>query len=143
MSKKRGGFPVILQHDTVIKPTDCGGPLVDLDGKAVGINIARAGRTESYAIPTEAVLGLIADLKSGKLAPKADPEPTVADLEKGLQQLRDDLKRNEDVLRTIEKQRQTVEEKRKATEKRVAELRKKLAEAQAALDRIKKDETKK
>jgi len=32
LSNRRGGFPAILQHDQVIKPTDCGGPLVDLDG---------------------------------------------------------------------------------------------------------------
>ncbi len=69
LSNRRGGFPFILQHDTVLKPKDCGGPLVDLDGKTVGINIARAGRTESYAIPSEKVRDLLADLKSGKLAP--------------------------------------------------------------------------
>lgn len=69
MSERRTGFPVILQHDTVLRPTDCGGPLVDLDGKVIGINIARAGRTESYAIPSESVLALLPDLKSGKLAP--------------------------------------------------------------------------
>jgi serine protease Do len=72
LSNRRGGFPVILQHDTVIRPVDCGGPLVDLDGKALGINIARAGRTESYAIPSEDVLALLPDLKSGKLAPTVD-----------------------------------------------------------------------
>ena len=36
-------------------PADCGGPLVNLDGKVVGMNIARAGRTESYAIPCACV----------------------------------------------------------------------------------------
>ena len=41
LSDRRGGFPSILQHDTVIKPIDCGGPVVDLDGKTVGINISR------------------------------------------------------------------------------------------------------
>jgi len=35
LSERRTGFPVILQHDTVIKPMDCGGPIVDLDGRAV------------------------------------------------------------------------------------------------------------
>lgn len=69
LSNRRGGFPSILQHDTIIKPGDCGGPLVDLDGKVVGINIARAGRTETYAIPSEAVRELLPDLKSGRLAP--------------------------------------------------------------------------
>ena len=75
LSNRRGGFPTILQHDTVLKPADCGGPLVDLDGRAFGINIARAGRTESYAIPSEDVLALLPDLKSGKFAPPTPPPP--------------------------------------------------------------------
>ena len=69
LSEHRTGFPHILQHDTVLRPQDCGGPLVEIDGKAVGLNIARAGRTESYAIPSDAVLALLPRLKSGKLAP--------------------------------------------------------------------------
>jgi serine protease Do len=72
LSNHRGGFPQILQDDMVLKPNDCGGPVVDLDGKALGINIARAGRVESYAIPAEAVQGLIGDFKSGKLAMKVE-----------------------------------------------------------------------
>src|SRR5439155_11692675 len=70
LSERRNGFPKILQHDAVLRPSDCGGPLVALDGKVIGINIARAGRTESYAAPTEDVLPLLYDLMSGKLAPK-------------------------------------------------------------------------
>jgi serine protease Do len=72
LSNRRGGFPTILQHDTVLKPVDCGGPLVDLDGRTIGINIARAGRTESYAVPSEDVLFWLPDLKSGKLAPTVE-----------------------------------------------------------------------
>jgi serine protease Do len=80
LSTRRGGFPAIIQHDSGIRPEDCGGPLVDLDGKTVGINIARAGRTESYAIPSEDIQALLPELKSGKLAPKdnateAGPQP--------------------------------------------------------------------
>jgi serine protease Do len=69
LSKRRTGFPTVLQHDTIIRPQDCGGPLVDLDGHVVGINIARAGRVMSYATPAEVVQPLLADLMSGKLAP--------------------------------------------------------------------------
>jgi serine protease Do len=70
LSDRRTGFPEILQHDSVLRPADCGGPLVDLDGKVIGINVARAGRTESYAIPAEVIKTLLDDLKSGKLAPE-------------------------------------------------------------------------
>ncbi len=70
LSERRSGFPFVLQHDTILDRTDCGGPLVDLDGKAIGINIASAGRVESYAVPAEKVKPLLPELMSGKLAPK-------------------------------------------------------------------------
>jgi serine protease Do len=73
LSNRRSGFPVILQHDSVVLPEDCGGPLVDLEGRVIGINIARAGRVESYAIPAEVIQPLLPDLMSGKLAPKKQP----------------------------------------------------------------------
>jgi serine protease Do len=65
-------FPAALQHDTALRPSDCGGPVVDLSGRVVGINIARAGRTESYLVPGEVLKDLMADLMSGKLAPTAE-----------------------------------------------------------------------
>jgi serine protease Do len=64
LSDRRAGFPLALQHDTVLRPTDCGGPLVDLDGRALGVNVARAGRTESFAIPAAAVRKIVAKLKT-------------------------------------------------------------------------------
>jgi serine protease Do len=70
LSKRIAGFPVVLQHDSVINPEDCGGPLVDLDGRVIGINISRAGRVETYAIPSEAIRPLLSDMMSGKQAPK-------------------------------------------------------------------------
>ncbi len=69
LSQRRFGFPVAMQHDTVIDPDDCGGPIVDLDGAVVGFNAARAGRTESYAIPSYVVRGLLFELMSGRLTP--------------------------------------------------------------------------
>ncbi len=53
VSTHSGGYPRVLQHDADIFPNQCGGPLVGLDGKMVGINIARADRVVSYAIPAE------------------------------------------------------------------------------------------
>ncbi len=67
LSERRAGFPTALQHDTVLKPNQCGGPLIDLDGKAVGINIARASRVGTLALPTPAIRPLLDELKSGKL----------------------------------------------------------------------------
>jgi serine protease Do len=69
LTERRFGFPSALQHDTVVSPNECGGPIVDLDGRVIGFNIARAGRTETYALPTEAVASRLLDLMSGRLAP--------------------------------------------------------------------------
>jgi serine protease Do len=70
LSYRSSNFPSVIQHDTVLRPTDCGGPLVDLSGKVIGINIARAGRTESYAAPADQVRQMLPDLENGQLAPK-------------------------------------------------------------------------
>jgi serine protease Do len=73
LSVRRFGFPTAFQHDTVLRPTDCGGPLVDLDGRVVGFNIARAGRTESYALPVTAVQEVVEKLMTEKLMVEAMP----------------------------------------------------------------------
>jgi serine protease Do len=62
-SDRREGFPLVLPHDTAILPEQCGGPLVDTDGKVVGINIARALRVTTYAIPADVVQQFVAPLK--------------------------------------------------------------------------------
>ena len=59
LSKRRFGFPSVVQHDSVLRPRDCGGPIVDLDGKVVGINIARASRVSSYALPASSIRPVI------------------------------------------------------------------------------------
>jgi serine protease Do len=61
LSTRRTGFRMAIQHDCPIDPNDCGGPLVDLDGDVLGINIARAGRIKSYAVPSETILKLLAE----------------------------------------------------------------------------------
>ena len=46
-----------------------GGPLVDLDGRVLGLNIARAGRVETWALPGDVIQPIMADLKAGKYSP--------------------------------------------------------------------------
>ncbi len=52
-SERRSSFPMVLQTDIDQYSVQIGGPLLNLDGKAVGINIARANRAESFAIPAK------------------------------------------------------------------------------------------
>lgn len=69
LSGRRTGFPAIIQTDMVVDPKHCGGPVVDLDGNVLGINIARAGRVETWILPSENIRPLLEDMKAGKFAP--------------------------------------------------------------------------
>jgi serine protease Do len=66
LSVNRWGFERVLQHDSLLDPTDCGGPIVALDGGAIGINIARAARVASYAIPASDAIKFLDEYKAGK-----------------------------------------------------------------------------
>jgi serine protease Do len=75
LSNRRTGFPQVLQTDMVVDAKDCGGPVVDLDGNVLGINIARAGRVETWVLPSEVIRPLLADFKAGKFAPVSTTPP--------------------------------------------------------------------
>jgi serine protease Do len=65
ISIRHSNFPTALTHDTVLQAAQCGGPVLDLDGRAIGLNIARADRTACYAIPATALQPVIAGLMNG------------------------------------------------------------------------------
>jgi len=69
LSQRAEGFEQVIEHDTVLRPWLCGGPLVNLDGKAIGLNIARADRVSTYALPAGLVKRILDRLK-------AEPETT-------------------------------------------------------------------
>lgn len=52
-SKRRSGFPRVIQHDVLANSNTMGGPVLDMKGRVVGMNIARANRAETFAIPVE------------------------------------------------------------------------------------------
>jgi serine protease Do len=78
-SQRRSGFARVIQHDCVLLPRQCGGPLVDVDGQIIGVNIARAGRIATYALPSEVVRERLAVLKEAarlKIAQETVPAGT-------------------------------------------------------------------
>ena len=82
VSARSSNFERVLLHDSFLFPNQCGGPLVNLDGKVVGINIARAGRVTSYALPADVVLPVVNDLiQNAKLVSRSaesrDSDPSV------------------------------------------------------------------
>lgn len=58
-SERRFGFTNVFVHDGKLKPSECGGPVFDKEGKFYGINIARFSRTSSLAVPAKTVVGFV------------------------------------------------------------------------------------
>lgn len=52
-SARRSGFERVLQHDVLANSDTMGGPVLNFEGKVIGMNIARANRAETFAIPVE------------------------------------------------------------------------------------------
>ncbi|MCE9553730.1 MAG: S1C family serine protease [Planctomycetes bacterium] len=63
LSQRRTDFPLAIQHDAAVWAEECGGPLINLQGKTVGINIARYDQVCAFAIPAELVEKTIAKLR--------------------------------------------------------------------------------
>ena len=60
ISRVRDEFPSAIESDMRPLPNQIGGPVVDLQGRAIGITLARAGRTRSYVMPAAAVTDMLA-----------------------------------------------------------------------------------
>ncbi|MBX3088974.1 MAG: serine protease [Cryobacterium sp.] len=77
----------VIEHDARIRGGNSGGPLVDAEGKVVGVNYAGEDTLDyNYAIHRDQVLPVLKDLKAGKtvlslginaqaMAPEADGTP--------------------------------------------------------------------
>ena len=78
-SKRRSGFPRVMQHDILGNSAIVGGPLLDIEGRCLGMNIARANRAESFAIPVEDLKALAERLmKQAAAAPAPEKADTPA-----------------------------------------------------------------
>lgn len=58
LSSIRDSFSQVVQSDMKIKADQIGGPVVDLQGRVVGITMARADRTRTYIMGSAAVIDL-------------------------------------------------------------------------------------
>jgi S1-C subfamily serine protease len=58
-SQRRTSFKRVIQHDIPGNVESVGGPLLTLDGECIGMNIARANRVETFAIPLEELQEII------------------------------------------------------------------------------------
>lgn len=56
LNRVRSGFSRVVQSDMKIQSNQIGGPVVDLEGRVVGITVARADRTKTYLMGSEALM---------------------------------------------------------------------------------------
>ena len=78
ISRVRDSFTQVLQSDMRPEPNQIGGPVVDLEGRVIGITIARADRTRSFIMPSAAVNNMLArPAKDSSTAEVREPEKQV------------------------------------------------------------------
>ena len=61
-------FPTLIECAVPFYSYECGGPIVDITGRAIGVTIARNGPHGGVIIPGDCVRKLLPDLQSGRLA---------------------------------------------------------------------------
>ena len=64
VSKRKDNFPMIIQHDLPLPKEAMGGPLFNLEGKCIGINIARVDRVTVFSLPAQVARKMTTDLKN-------------------------------------------------------------------------------
>jgi S1-C subfamily serine protease len=60
-SRVRGGFGNVIQSDMELEVEDAGLPIVDLDGRIIGMVIARAGRISTLILPGDDIINALKD----------------------------------------------------------------------------------
>jgi membrane-associated protease RseP (regulator of RpoE activity) len=58
-SRVRGGFGNVIQSDMELEVEDAGLPIVDLDGRIIGMVIARAGRISTLILPGDDIINTL------------------------------------------------------------------------------------
>ncbi|MBX3443156.1 MAG: PDZ domain-containing protein [Planctomyces sp.] len=79
LSDRRDGFKDVFSHDTVMDPQQCGGPVVDVSGRVIGVNIARSARIETLALPAEVVVRAIEEMRNSLKTSPSTPPPEMAE----------------------------------------------------------------
>lgn len=115
LSKRKQDFPAAFQHDCGLNANQCGGPIVDLSGQIVGINIARAERVSSLALPADTVLTILEDLKSGQYSPSVINKLRLEEVDRKIARLQSDLS-------DIPEQQDVLKRKKEVEEARLDEL---------------------
>ena len=134
-SRRNDDFPLAFQHDTPLTRDQIGGSVLDINGKVVGINIARQGRVSTLALPLSIVMPVVNELKTGQLAPEIVNKGRIELIEKQLE----DIARS---MKVLPRKKERWENEYQDMGAREEELQKIFDDLQKRLEEIKKDREK-
>lgn len=87
LSRRATGFGEVIQHDGVVPAMAMGSPVLDSSGRVVGLNISRADRMKTYALPAGRVKAslddMLARIARGEVLPAPDPAAGLTAVEFG------------------------------------------------------------
>lgn len=139
LSRRRHDFPLAFQHDSVLAPNQCGGPVVNLDGQAIGVNVARSGRVSSLALPVSVILPIIDELKSGNLAPAIVNKTKIEAITQELKRIEVTLSSVPNGKEKVEKEVEELTKKDEDASKELADAIQKVKDANNALELAKRE----
>ncbi|MEM7452818.1 MAG: PDZ domain-containing protein [Planctomycetota bacterium] len=132
LSQRRRDFPMAVQHDSQLQANQCGGPIVDLSGQVVGLNIARGGRVFSLFLPVDIIEPVVDRLKTGEYS------PTVVNADQ-ITRVEDELKEIGRLVRTLPDDRNRLEDKMEGDEAREDEIKALIASLQERLEELEEE----
>ncbi len=148
LSGRRKNFPLAFQHDTALQANECGGPIVNIEGDVVGVNVARAGRVASLAIPAHQILEIIEQLGSGAYSPEIVNAKRIRAVDREINESKDFAEQLsvqiENLLKSQDDSREVLPGYEAAVEEMVAELdqlRKRIDDQRSELDDSRREVT--
>lgn len=160
LSERRFDFPLAFQHDSILSAHQIGGPVLDLEGRVVGVNISRQGRVSSLSLPMSVVLASLEKLKKGDLSPAVVNQARIAELDARMQTVTAQLEplasklteaqttlaaeqaRREELERLhkdLDARMQSINEQTAALEKSIAETTSEISRLKAQQQKIERD----
>ena len=101
LSRNASGYPNAVQSDLALQAEDAGGPVIDVSGNLVGLNIARAERVSTYMIPGKIVNALLTDVQTGKFALSKDADT----LNSELREINSTIQKAQEAMKKAEEER--------------------------------------
>lgn len=147
--RRRQYFEHAIEHDSKLRSNQCGGPVTDLSGKIVGINVSEPWRTPplgatpvtnlSLAIPVNHVIAILDPLKSGDLAPARMNRDRIQELERAAMELKASLTKLNDHRKKLVadwKELQDLRQRQENQEKMMISVRRDLQQMEKKLKKL-------